>query len=228
MGFFVTFKGVNISYLFYFEGATELENCEEMSSSMLIPLTNTHAVRGRPTLKDVEGFQNESVRELSDKGTKLKRHSMISNERNDVTECQETAEIVEKSLSTGVCKHVNIVRICRAGDQCKNSDVFFESEKNNRMSVTKLCSLKGTDCQQRKMENNSFTVVPLVVTIAIFLIGLILFSKGSGLIVFLLRVILFHHSVFLDDTHIGFSGLCIISKMCLMMFTVKCLRKLCR
>ena len=34
-----------------------------MSSSTLIQ-RNTHAVRGRPTLKDVERFRNGSVREL--------------------------------------------------------------------------------------------------------------------------------------------------------------------
>ena len=115
-----------------------------MSSSMLITLTNTHAVRGRPTLKDIERFRNGSVRELSENTRKLKRHSMISNGRNDRAECEETTRIVEKSLSTGVCKGVNIVRICRAGGQCKNSVVFFESERNKRIPGTKLCSVERT------------------------------------------------------------------------------------
>ena len=40
---------------------TELKR-REMSSSTLIPHTNTHAVHGRLTLKDVERFRNGSVR----------------------------------------------------------------------------------------------------------------------------------------------------------------------
>ena len=170
---------------------------------MLITLTNTHAVRGRPTLKDIERFRNGSVRELSENTRKLKRHSMISNGRNDRAECEETTRIVEKSLSTGVCKGVNIVRICRAGGQCKNSVVFFESERNKRISGTKLCSVERTDSQQRKMENNYFTVVPLVVNIVIFLIVLILFRKVSAqIVVFFLRVILFHIILYFGTMHI--------------------------
>ena len=141
---------------------------------------------------------------------------MISNERNDVAECQESGGIVAKSLSTSVCKYVNVVRICRAGDHCKNSDVFFESQRSNRMMVTKLCSLKGGDCQQREMENNSFTVVPLLVTIMIFFywFNFVQQSKWANSSFFIASYFVSYDSVFWDDPHMRFSGLCIISKMC--------------
>ena len=50
-----------------------------MSSSMLIPHTNTHAIRGRPTLKDIERFRNGFVRKLKRK----ERYSMIPNGQLD-------------------------------------------------------------------------------------------------------------------------------------------------
>ena len=73
----------------------------------------THAVRGRPTLKDFERFWNGSVRELKGKARKLKRHSMISNEAREQSECKETTIRMDKSLSTGICKNVNIVRFAQ-------------------------------------------------------------------------------------------------------------------
>ena len=151
-----------------------------MSSNTLIPHTNAHAVCAGPTLKDAERFRNGSVRELKEKKqSKLKRHSMISNGLNEQPECEKTTDRMDKSLSTGICKNVNIVRICTADDQCKNSDVYVEL----MLPVTMFCLLKGTDFQQRKMKSNSSTFVPLVVNIMIFLIVLKFFSKVTAEIV---------------------------------------------
>ena len=62
-------------------------------------------------------FWNGSARELKEKGKKLKKHSMISNGLNGQPECEETTGRMDKRLSTGICKNVNILRICcTAGD----------------------------------------------------------------------------------------------------------------
>ena len=49
-GWFLRVKQVDIALLFCLEGVTELK-WREMSSITFISHTNTHAVRGRPTLK---------------------------------------------------------------------------------------------------------------------------------------------------------------------------------
>ena len=107
---------------------------------------------------------------------------------------------MDKSLSTGICKNVNIVRICTAGDQCKNSDVYNESERNKKLSVaTCTCMhvvLSKRDRSSTKENRKQYyysTFVPLVVNIVIFLIVLILFRKGSvQILVFLFPTILCH------------------------------------
>ena len=48
---------------------------------------------------------------------------MTSNGLNEQPECEETTGSMDKSLRTGIYKNVNIVRICTARDQFKNSDV---------------------------------------------------------------------------------------------------------
>ena len=87
-----------------------------MSSSMLIPHTNTLAVRSRPTPKDVERFRDGSVRELKEKERDT-MYSMIPNGRMDrlSTKHKGSCKIrrclnsVESSCSTFVPFVVNVV-----------------------------------------------------------------------------------------------------------------------
>ena len=76
---FLTLKRVDIALLFCLEGVTELK-WQEMSSSTLIPHTNTHAVRGRFILKRCWAL-SERVGARTQR--KCKRYSMIPNGRMD-------------------------------------------------------------------------------------------------------------------------------------------------
>lgn len=72
-------KRVNIALPFCLEGVTELK-WQEMSSSMLIPHTNAHAIRSRPTLKDIERFRNGLVYKVKEK----EGYSTIPNGQIDI------------------------------------------------------------------------------------------------------------------------------------------------
>ena len=85
----MTGKRVDIALLFCLESETELK-CQEISSSTLIPHTTTHAVRGRPSIKDVERLGNGSV---------------SNSKKKQETDCQQSK--MESSCSTFVHLVVN-------------------------------------------------------------------------------------------------------------------------
>ena len=119
---------------------------------------------------------------------------------------------MDKSLSTGICKNVNIVRICTAGDQCKNSDVYNESERNKKLSVaTCTCMhvvLSKRDRSSTKENRKQYyysTFVPLVVNIVIFLIVLICSEKEVSKYLFFyspLFFVIYDNCVFWHVPHV--------------------------
>ena len=97
---FLRVKQVDIALLFCLEGVTELK-WREMSSSTLISHTNTHAVRGRPTLKRCWAL-SERVAARTQRNSK--RYPMIPNGRMDrLSTKQNRKQLLHIRTSCGKC-----------------------------------------------------------------------------------------------------------------------------
>ena len=149
-----------------------------------VKLTNTHTVRGRPTLKNnTECFRNGLVCELKEKQRKLLRHSMTSKThgplgRNNKLEYQKCTCKMDKRLNRGMFNKFESREICVAGYQCDYSDFDFCIAEHNEWPVIKICSYEGRDdCQQLKRKGNEASFGTTVITATIVFNISILFSR---------------------------------------------------
>ena len=170
-----------------------------------VKLTNAHTVRSRPTLKNnTECFRNGMVRELKEKQRKLSRHSMTSktrgpDRRNDKSEYQECTCKMDKSLNRGMLNKFESRKICVVSYQCDNSDFDFCIAEHNELPVIKICCDEGRDDgQQLKPKGTEASFGTTVITVVILFIISILFSRVTvNVLVFVLRVVLFHLIVYI-------------------------------
>ena len=84
-------------------------------SGTLKILTNAHAIRGRPTLKDVERFRNGSVRELKAKCQKKAKDTRNTqrNDENTQTNSNKTRTLALTSTLANSTKKVNTNSLVR-------------------------------------------------------------------------------------------------------------------
>ena len=128
---------------------------------MLISHTNAHAFRGRPTLKDVERFQNGSVHEFNSKTSKISKVQTssheIANEPNYETNYKtnyKTMTIISRALAPGSAYFVRLrfrSRICKScaiwypESLARAHDLFhafsFQTTRRHCNSSRPYCSL---------------------------------------------------------------------------------------
>ena len=105
---------------------------------------------------------------------------------------------MDKSLNRGMFNKFESRKICVAGYQCDNIDFDFCIAEHNELPVIKICSDEGRDdCQQLKPKRTeaSFRTTRITVTIP-FIIAVLLSPVMVNLLVFVLRVVFFHLTLY--------------------------------
>ena len=160
--------------------------------------TDSQTVRGRPTLKiEIECFRNGLVRELSE--SKLLRESELSNRRNELLESQYSRSDIYKVLPTELemCIKLKGQEICETGDDSSKSHFFSQVVRNKDLRSFAFCVDEAIDCQQGE-GNGIYRGLVTVTGIIIILFVLLFFRSVSVFIViFVLRVIIFHLMIFM-------------------------------
>ena len=113
--------------------------------------------------------------------------------RNNKSECQECTCKIDKSLNRRRCIKIESCKICVSGNQCDNSDSDFHKAEHKELPVIKISSDEGReDCQQLKPKETQAFLGTTLITVTIFLILSILFSRVTvNVLVFVLRVVFF-------------------------------------
>ena len=128
--------------------------------------------------------------------------------RSDKSEYQECTCEMDKSLNRGMFNKFESRKICVAGYQCDNSDVDFCNAEHNELPVIKICSNEGRDdCQQLKPKETGPSFETTLITVTILFIFSILFRRVTvHVLVFVLRVVLFHLVVYIATRYMYDAG----------------------
>ena len=141
-------------------------------SGTLKILTNAHAIRGRPTLKDVERFRNGSVRELKAKCQKKAKDTRKIT-RNTQTNSNETRTLALTSTLANSTKQVNTNSLVSRDFAESYSEELRHSENvpNNMDAI--LESFKTFDAFR---ESRSLGLISFTLRISFLCIILFLFT----------------------------------------------------
>ena len=168
--------------------------------------TDSQTVRGRPTLKiEIECFRNGLVRELSE--SKLLRESELSDRRNELLESQYSRSDIYKVLPTELemCIKLKGQEICETGDDSSKRHFFSQVVRNKDLRSFAFCVDEAIDCQQGE-GNGIYRGLVTVTGIIIILFVLLFFRSVSVFIViFVLRVIIFHLMIYCAILYMNYS-----------------------